>query len=380
MEGGAVERWLPEGYTNAPPYRARHETVHVLMKVETHNHPTAISPFPGASTGAGGEIRDEGATGRGSRPKAGLTGFSVSNLHLPGHRHEPWEREPLRRKPRPHIASAAADHDRRPARRRRLQQRVRPAEPGRLLPRLRADGRRPAPRLSQADHDRRRPRRDRGDADAQDRVPGRHAADPARRPGHAHRHGRRRGELDGGRRERRPSSTSIRCSAATPRSSAARRRSSTTARRSASRIRSWRSTTSAPAASRTRSRSWSTAPVAARASTCARCRSRRAASRRRRSGATRARSATCWRSRPTRCRCFDAMCERERCPYAVVGVATEARELQVGAIDLGMPHRRRRPNAACRPDRHADRRAARQAAEDAPRRAPPRRRAAARST
>ena len=53
------------------------------MKVETHNHPTAISPFPGASTGAGGEIRDEGATGRGSRPKAGLTGFSVSNLHLP---------------------------------------------------------------------------------------------------------------------------------------------------------------------------------------------------------------------------------------------------------------------------------------------------------
>ena len=54
------------------------------MKVETHNHPTAISPFPGASTGAGGEIRDEGATGRGSKPKAGLTGFTVSNLRLPG--------------------------------------------------------------------------------------------------------------------------------------------------------------------------------------------------------------------------------------------------------------------------------------------------------
>jgi phosphoribosylformylglycinamidine synthase len=102
MEGGEVERWLPEGYTNAPPYRARHETVHVLMKVETHNHPTAISPFPGASTGAGGEIRDEGATGRGSRPKAGLTGFSVSNLHLPD-TDEPWERE---RYGRPdHIAS-----------------------------------------------------------------------------------------------------------------------------------------------------------------------------------------------------------------------------------------------------------------------------------
>ncbi|MGY4828705.1 phosphoribosylformylglycinamidine synthase [Sphaerotilaceae bacterium SBD11-9] len=91
MEGGPTERWLPQGYTNAPQYAARNETVHVLMKVETHNHPTAISPFPGASTGAGGEIRDEGATGRGSKPKAGLTGFSVSNLYLPG-TNEPWER------------------------------------------------------------------------------------------------------------------------------------------------------------------------------------------------------------------------------------------------------------------------------------------------
>jgi phosphoribosylformylglycinamidine synthase len=90
MEGGVVERWLPEGYTDAPKYGPRHETAHVLMKVETHNHPTAISPFPGAATGAGGEIRDEGATGRGSKPKAGLTGFSVSNLHLPG-TNEPWE-------------------------------------------------------------------------------------------------------------------------------------------------------------------------------------------------------------------------------------------------------------------------------------------------
>ncbi|MEY2689532.1 MAG: hypothetical protein RL375_3731, partial [Pseudomonadota bacterium] len=71
MEGGPVERWIPEGFTDAPKYAARTETGHVLMKVETHNHPTAISPFPGASTGAGGEIRDEGATGRGSKPKAG---------------------------------------------------------------------------------------------------------------------------------------------------------------------------------------------------------------------------------------------------------------------------------------------------------------------
>ena len=102
MEGGPTERWLPQGYTNAPQYAARQETVHVLMKVETHNHPTAISPFPGASTGAGGEIRDEGATGRGSKPKAGLTGFSVSNLHLPG-TNEPWEQSPYG-KPE-HIAS-----------------------------------------------------------------------------------------------------------------------------------------------------------------------------------------------------------------------------------------------------------------------------------
>ncbi|HJV96622.1 MAG TPA: phosphoribosylformylglycinamidine synthase, partial [Albitalea sp.] len=103
MEGGEVERWLPESFTNAPRYAAKKETAHVLMKVETHNHPTAISPFPGASTGAGGEIRDEGATGRGSKPKAGLTGFSVSNLHLPG-TSEPWEQAPIG-KPE-HIASA----------------------------------------------------------------------------------------------------------------------------------------------------------------------------------------------------------------------------------------------------------------------------------
>jgi phosphoribosylformylglycinamidine synthase len=105
MAGGPVQRWLPLGFTNAPPYGARHETAHVLMKVETHNHPTAISPFAGAATGAGGEIRDEGATGRGSRPKAGLTGFAVGNLHLPGPA-EPWERDPVG-KPE-HIASALA--------------------------------------------------------------------------------------------------------------------------------------------------------------------------------------------------------------------------------------------------------------------------------
>jgi phosphoribosylformylglycinamidine synthase len=71
-------------------YRYHEEDTHILMKVETHNHPTAISPFPGAATGAGGEIRDEGATGTGSKPKAGITGFSVSNLRIPG-AEQPWE-------------------------------------------------------------------------------------------------------------------------------------------------------------------------------------------------------------------------------------------------------------------------------------------------
>jgi phosphoribosylformylglycinamidine synthase len=104
MEGHTIERWQPDPLAKgAKPYGAHTETAHVLMKVETHNHPTAISPFPGAATGAGGEIRDEGATGRGARPKAGLTGFSVSNLHLPG-LSEPWERDPVG-KPE-HIASA----------------------------------------------------------------------------------------------------------------------------------------------------------------------------------------------------------------------------------------------------------------------------------
>ena len=85
MEGHQVERFVAKmaasaSESSANSYQKSSVTQHVLMKVETHNHPTAISPFPGASTGAGGEIRDEGATGRGSKPKAGLTGFTVSKL------------------------------------------------------------------------------------------------------------------------------------------------------------------------------------------------------------------------------------------------------------------------------------------------------------
>ncbi len=87
--GHVAGRFFPNAETRQ--YGAVKEPVHILMKVETHNHPTAIAPFPGASTGSGGEIRDEGATGRGAKPKAGLTGFTVSNLQIPGFV-QPWEK------------------------------------------------------------------------------------------------------------------------------------------------------------------------------------------------------------------------------------------------------------------------------------------------
>jgi phosphoribosylformylglycinamidine synthase len=86
MEGAPTRRF----FVRDGRYGYVEEPTHTLMKVETHNHPTAISPFPGAATGSGGEIRDEGATGRGAKPKAGLCGFSVSNLRIPG-AEQPWE-------------------------------------------------------------------------------------------------------------------------------------------------------------------------------------------------------------------------------------------------------------------------------------------------
>ncbi|MDH5518064.1 MAG: phosphoribosylformylglycinamidine synthase [Gammaproteobacteria bacterium] len=88
IEGSIAGRFFPNPET--AEYQYNEEEISILMKVETHNHPTAISPFPGAATGSGGEIRDEGATGRGSKPKAGLSGFSVSNLQIPGYG-QPWE-------------------------------------------------------------------------------------------------------------------------------------------------------------------------------------------------------------------------------------------------------------------------------------------------
>jgi phosphoribosylformylglycinamidine synthase len=87
VEGANIARFYPDAENH---YTYAQEQTHLLMKVETHNHPTAISPFPGAATGVGGEIRDEGATGRGAKPKAGLAGFSVSNLNIPGFM-QPWE-------------------------------------------------------------------------------------------------------------------------------------------------------------------------------------------------------------------------------------------------------------------------------------------------
>ncbi|MBO9489148.1 phosphoribosylformylglycinamidine synthase [Endozoicomonas sp. G2_1] len=88
MVGSQAGRFFPNPDTKE--YGYNHEDIQILMKVETHNHPTAISPYPGAATGSGGEIRDEGATGIGSKPKAGLVGFTVSNLRIPGFE-QPWE-------------------------------------------------------------------------------------------------------------------------------------------------------------------------------------------------------------------------------------------------------------------------------------------------
>ncbi|MEX2364988.1 MAG: phosphoribosylformylglycinamidine synthase, partial [Pseudohongiellaceae bacterium] len=100
ISGFCGERFFPA--PGSRQYQYCQEPIHILMKVETHNHPTAIAPFPGAATGSGGEIRDEGATGLGAKPKAGLTGFSVSNLKIPGFI-QPWESD--YGKPA-HIASA----------------------------------------------------------------------------------------------------------------------------------------------------------------------------------------------------------------------------------------------------------------------------------
>ena len=127
IEGHHTERFRPD---DDAIYRPRPEAAHILMKAETHNHPTAIAPYPGAATGAGGEIRDEGSVGRGSKPKAGLAGFTTSHLEL-GEALEPWE---LGRGRPGQRRLGAGDHARWAARCRGIRQRIRPSLPGRLFP------------------------------------------------------------------------------------------------------------------------------------------------------------------------------------------------------------------------------------------------------
>jgi phosphoribosylformylglycinamidine synthase len=215
MEGAVAERWFPRknGADGKPDeqYGRHTELTHTLMKVETHNHPTAISPFAGAATGSGGEIRDEGATGRGARPKAGLTGFTVSNLELPEAR-ETWENArdaavPLahRNPADEHGAYGRPDRIASPLQImidgplggaafnnefgrpnlggyfRTYEQNVAGTVRGYHKPIMIAGGI--------------------GNISAQHTH--KHDADPDRRPRHAHRHGRRRGQFDGDRHQHR---------------------------------------------------------------------------------------------------------------------------------------------------------------------------------
>ena len=347
------------------------EPIDILMKVETHNHPTAISPFPGAATGSGGEIRDEGATGRGAKPKAGLVGFSVSHLRIPGYE-RPWERDV--RQAGAHRLGAR-DHDRGPDRRGGVQQRIRPAGDLRLLPHLRAarragDPPQRAARLSQADHDRRRPGQ---------RAPRARARRPKCRVGAklvvlggpAMLIGLGGGAASSlGSGAERGSRFRLRA-ARQPRDPAPRagsHRSLLGARRAT--IPSRSSTTSARAGSRTRCPRRSRTVRAARASTCAPCRAPSRACRRWRSGATRRRSATCWRSQPQALR---ASSPRSRGASAARSPSS-ARSTRPGSCVVQRSAVRRRAGG------HADRGAARQAAAHDARRDAASRRRAARST
>ena len=155
--GPGCRAFLP-GSRPIASYRWHDEPADILIKVETHNHPTAISPFPGAATGSGGEIRDEGATGLGAKPKAGLVGFTVSNLRIPGFE-QPWEIDHGRS---PRIASALDIMLEGPIGAAAFNNEF--GRPGILgyfrtfEMRLAVGSGRRHPRLSQADHDRRRTR------------------------------------------------------------------------------------------------------------------------------------------------------------------------------------------------------------------------------
>ena len=269
------------------------------MKVETHNHPTAISPFPGAATGSGGEIRDEGATGRGAKPKAGLCGFSVSNLRIPGFE-QPWETDhgkPAR------IASALDIMLEGTARRGCVQQRIRAAEPVRLFPHFRGTGalyrRARTARLPQADHDRRRLRQHPRESHSQARHSARRADRRAGRSGDADRAGRRRGVVGVQRRERRGPGLRVRA-ARQPGNAAplpgGHRPLLGDGRRQSDPVHSRRRRRRPVQRA---ARAGATTAAAAGASNCAPCPTTNRACRRCRSGATKRRSATCWRSIPT---------------------------------------------------------------------------------
>lgn len=200
--GHVAGRFFPDPQTRE--YAASREPVQILMKVETHNHPTAIAPFPGASTGSGGEIRDEGATGRGAKPKAGLTGFTVSNLQIPGFE-QPWE-VPYGKPER--IVTALDIMIEGPLGGAAFNNEFgRPALTGyfRTFEQKIATPRRGSARLPQADHARRRHGQHSRRTRAEGRDQRRRQAHRPWRPGHADRPGRRRRLFDGHRRQlRRP--------------------------------------------------------------------------------------------------------------------------------------------------------------------------------
>ena len=338
---GAFTRCWPTTGAIAPASGSRT----ALLKVETHNHPTAISPFAGAATGAGGEIRDEGATGRGARPRFGLTGFTVSNLRIDGFE-QPWENARDVAAPADPDSGAAAPYG--------LPARI--ATPLQIMiegpiggaafnnefgrPNLLGYFRTYEQNVAGTVRGYHKPIMIAGGVGS---VDARHTAKLDLPPGtlliqlggpgmriglgggaaSSMGAGTNTAELDfdsvqrgNPEMQRRAQEVLDRCWAHAARPT-----------------RSCRSTTSAPAVCRMRFPSWSMAPGAAAASTWRRFRSRPAACRRPRSGATSRRNATCSAIAPAALPIFDALCRRERCPYAVVGTVSQDQQLVVDAVD-----------------------------------------------
>ena len=359
IEGNGAQRFFAE--PDGDRYTVHREDTPFAIKVETHNHPTAISPFPGASTGSGGEIRDEGATGRGGKPKAGLTGFSVSHLRIPGLA-RPWEKDrPLP----PRFASAfeimrdgpigAASFNNefgRPA----LGGYFRTFEQESGEPGLRRGYDKPI-MIAGGIANLRKPDVEKqilADGDAVIVLGG-----PAMLIG-----------LGGGAASSmaaaraRKNSTSRRCSATTRKCSAVASKSSTRAGRAAPKIRSCRSTMSARAVFPTRFRNCSTIRTSAAASICARSRATIRICRRCRSGATNRRNATCSVcGRPisrssSRCAYANAvrsLSSARRQPSVALSSRTRAPALRLPAPGSRLPMRRSSTSrsTSCSANRHA---------------------------